>query len=197
MNKRVKKRLKLMLLTIAVLISGLLFYCVSSSACEATTDTLYFMPRAGFDKYMSDLIYYEVHKVTIEETESELDVIYPTYYLTDREADLLLRVAVLEAGGTDPKSIGMVMQVVLNRVASPNFPNTIEEVIFQKDPIQFTTASKLATANITPEAYVALDSVIFGEFQWCNYLYFESDPNLRWKGWCDYVTSYGGHDFYI
>jgi len=197
MNKRVKKRLKLMLLTIAVLISGLLFYCISSSACEPTTDTLYFMPKAGFDKYLSDIIYYEAHKDTIEETEPELNVIYPTYYLTDREADLLLRVAVLEAGGTDPQSIGMVMQIVLNRVASPNFPDTIEEVIFQKNPIQFTTASKLATANITPEAYVALDSVIFGEFDYFEAIYFESDPDLRWHGWCDYVTSYGGHDFYI
>lgn len=197
MNNRVKKRLLSILLTIAVLLSGLLFYCVKSSACEATTDVLYFMPKSGFDKYLSDLIYYETHNVTIEEAEPELDVIYPTYYLTDREVDLLLRVAVLEAGGTDPKSIGMVMQIVLNRVASPNFQNTIEEVIFQKNPIQFTTASKLAAANITPAAYVALDSVIFGEFDYFEAIYFESDPDLRWHGWCDYVMSYGGHDFYI
>lgn len=170
--------MKKLMLAAAVLISGLLFSCPEVRACE---DDIF--PTAGFQEFVDE----------IEPSEC----IMPEYYVTDEEAVLLLAVGVLEGGEKDVDGIAHVMQVILNRVASPEFPNTIAGVIFQKDPIQFCTASRLATANITPEAYVALDAVIFGEYGYNQCLYFESLSGLAFASWADYQFSYGGHDFYI
>lgn len=53
--------------------------------------------------------------------------------------------------------------VVLNRVASPNFPNTIEEVLYQKHPIQYSTTSKFFTEDIPQECYdMATELLIWG-----------------------------------
>ncbi len=156
---------------VAALFSGLLFCCVDVEASDI-------LPAAGFQKW-----------------ESEIEPIEPTYIVTDEEADLLVRIGCLE-GGADVEGIANVIQVVMNRVASDKFPNTISEVIFQNNPVQFTTADKLADANVVPEAYEALDAVIFGEYQDNDCHFFESLEGLAFSGWSDYSFSYGGHDFY-
>ena len=42
-----------------------------------------------------------------------------------------------EAGNCDEDMMIAVGSVVLNRVNDERFPNTIEEVVFQKDPVQY------------------------------------------------------------
>lgn len=59
--------------------------------------------------------------------------------LTDREWEYLYRVARAEAGATSPTAQKNVIHVVLNRINSEKFPDTIEEVIFQKS--QFACVS--------------------------------------------------------
>ena len=167
--------MKKALLYFAVLIVGLLLFCPKVYACDE-------LPKAGFEDYMAKI--------------EPADIIMPTYILSDKEADLLLRLGVLEGGEDNTEGIANTMQVVLNRVKSEEFPNTIEEVIFQKNPIQFCTASRLAVANITPQAYQALDAVIFNDYNWNEALYFESLPGKVWGNAHDYLFSYGGQDFY-
>lgn len=162
---------------VLAVLSGLLFCCPKVEACE---DDIF--PCAGFEE-------------TIKEIEVKPEKILPRYILTDEDADLLLRVGVCEAGETDRDGIANVMQVVLNRVfESDDFPNSVRGVIFQDK--QFSTAHMLATANVTPEAYAALDCVIFGEYKSNEALYFESLPGVVWDNVHDYQFSYGGHDFY-
>lgn len=117
-----------------------------------------------------------------------------TYFLSEEEADLLKRVGVLEAGGEDLEGIANVMQVVLNRRFSQDFPNTIEECLYQDG--QFTTASKLSTTEITEVAEEALEAVTDGTYQFNDSLYFESLPGKVWSDIHTYKFSYGGHDFY-
>jgi len=81
----------------------------------------------------------------------------PVYYkYTREEIDLLMKCVQAEAGdySSHAKSQEYVTQVILNRVANKNFPNTIKEVIYQK------------TGN-TPQFSVAyngmLDSVVVEE----------------------------------
>lgn len=165
----------ILLLMLAALIVGLLFYCPESHA------------SAGFTEFMEEI-------EPVEPEEPTIEYILPTYYITDEDADLLLRIAVKEAQVDGVDGMAHVMQVVLNRVFDPAFPNTVAGVIFA--PGQFTTASALADANITPEAYVALDAVIFGEYQWNDSHFFESLSGQAFSGWADYTFTYGGHDFY-
>lgn len=169
------KILNKLLLAAAALVLGLLFYCPESLACED-------LGSAGFTEFVKEI------DVTPKK-------ILPHYILTDEDAELLLRIGVLEGGCDGIDGIANVMQVVLNRFESDEFPNTIEGVLLQSG--QFTTADKLATANITPEAYAALDCVIFGEYLDNECYYFESLDGLAFASWADYSFSYGGHDFYM
>ena len=164
----------------AALIAGLLFCCLKVQACDAEGGTLYLLPKAGFEEYVAEI--------------EPIEVIMPTYVLTDDEADLLLRVGSLEGGEANKDGIAHVMQVILNRVESDKFPDSVEGVVFESG--QFCTASQLAIANITSEAYQALDEVIFGEFGDNKALYFESLEGKAWSKCHEYLFTYGGHDFY-
>lgn len=117
-----------------------------------------------------------------------------TYYLTEEEAKLVKQVAVLEAGGEDVDGIANVMQVVLNRKFSEEFPNTIEGCLYQES--QFTTASRLAGTEITETAEKAYERVTDGIYQFNDSLYFESLPGKIWSDIYEYAFSCGGHDFY-
>lgn len=160
---------------LAALVSGLLFYCPEVSANE------------GFTDFINSIECEPMYEAPLEE-------IPPTYILTDTEVDLLLKVSSLEGGSWDQDGMAHVMQVVLNRVEDERFPNSITEVIFE--PGQFTTAERLNQATITPEAYAALDCVIFGDYVFNDCLYFESAEGIIWANCHDYQFSYGGHDFY-
>lgn len=158
---------------VAALVLGLLFCCIKVEACDEI------LPDAGFSEFLHEI---------------EVDPKMPSYILTDEDATMLLQIGVLEAGGSDADAIANVMQVVLNRFESDKFPNSISGVIFQDK--QFCTAKRLANAVITPEAYVALDAVVFGEYKSNEGLYFESLDGMVWAKCHTYLFSYGGHDFY-
>lgn len=168
--------------TMAALLLGLLFCCTKVYACEPEN-----LPKAGVQGF--------IEGIEIESVKPKTTGILPSYILMDEDVDLLLRIGVLEAGCDGVDGIANVMQVVLNRVfESDDFPGSIREVIFQTG--QFCTADRLATANITPEAWEALDCVIFGDYRFNEALYFESLPGQVWSNVHDYQFTYGGHDFY-
>lgn len=180
MNKKV-------LLGLVAVLCGLLFYCPKAYACYGEYEAMedgYELPTAGIDQFLND----------IEPVEPKPERILPHYILTDEDADLLLRIGVLEGGATDVDGIANVMQVVLNRLESDAFPNTISGVLYQEG--QFTTAKRMSKAEITPEAYQALDNVIFGEYLDNEGLFFESLEGKVWADCHTYLFSYGGHDFY-
>ena len=63
--------------------------------------------------------------------------------------ELLARLAWREARGEGILGMRLVLEVVLNRVLSPHFPNTVEEVLYQ--PGQFTPyGGALELEEITP-----------------------------------------------
>lgn len=186
-----KMKVNRVLLAMAVLVSGLLFYCPKSYACYAEFEAMDdWAPDAGFYEFLDEIEPGEY----VEPEEPPLEKTLPHYILTDEDADLLLRIGVLEGGCDGVDGIAHVMQVVLNRFESDDWPNTISGVLLQSG--QFTTAEKLANANITPEAYAALDCVIFGDYLWNEALYFESLEGIAWADCHQYLFSYGGHDFY-
>lgn len=60
-----------------------------------------------------------------------------TGYLITEDMRMLAQLVQAEAGNQDLTGKRLVADVVLNRVDSERFPNTIEEVIFQRNPVQF------------------------------------------------------------
>lgn len=78
--------------------------------------------------------------------------------ITSEELDLLAQLVESEAGNQDLTGKRYVVDVVLNRVDSEEFPNSIKEVIFQNN--QFTViengAFEKATYNVSNESYKAV-----------------------------------------
>ena len=80
---------------------------------------------------------------------------------TEREIDLMAQLVWHEAGNQDMVGKMLVADTVLNRMESERFPNTVEEVIFQKG--QYTTAKVLGRIEPPIECYGAVLSEIDGE----------------------------------
>lgn len=64
--------------------------------------------------------------------ETETEALY-----TDEDLYVLSHIISAEAGNCQEKMMLYVGSVVLNRVADDRFPNTIKEVVFQTDPLQY------------------------------------------------------------
>lgn len=113
---------------------------------------------------------------------------------------LLLKIAMAEAEGEGIEGKAHVLRVILNRIASEQFPDTVREVIYE--PKQFQPASESNWPEIVPdkECQQALDLIILDG--WDNTqgaLYFEATYNGT--DTChtrnlDYLFTYGGHNFY-
>lgn len=85
--------------------------------------------------YVSNLVTFEPQT---EEESSEVEVdYYPEFtYSKDWSAEesyLLARIAMAEAEGCNTQTKTLIIMCVLNRVWSDEFPDTIEEVIFQEN----------------------------------------------------------------
>lgn len=110
----------------------------------------------------------------------------------------LSRIIYAESGNQPLDGKIAVGNVVLNRVASPRFPNTVYEVIFQRN--QFTPAAN-GSINRTPsaESVVAAKLCLDGANTAGSALYFVN-PTVAPGSWASrnrpYVATIGAHAFY-
>lgn len=72
-----------------------------------------------------------------EQPISEPVTVEPEFDLTDEEIDLIAIVVMAEAEGECEEGQRLVADTILNRVESPYFPDTVYDVIYQKN--QFTS----------------------------------------------------------
>ncbi len=80
----------------------------------------------------------------------------------EEDLELLYKLCEAEAGGSSEPEIGHVACVVLNRVKSPKFPNTIPAVIYQANQFTCVANGHLARAVPSEKTKRAVDSVIAG-----------------------------------
>lgn len=88
----------------------------------------------------------------------------PVSRFTQEEQKLLMQIAQAEAGNQGEDGMWLVMSVVMNRVESRDFPDTIEEVIFQES--QFSSVSDGNFDNaviISAEAQEAFNRIESGD----------------------------------
>ena len=122
-----------------------------------------------------------------------------TYLPIDEyEMHLLAKIAMAEAEGESLEGKVLVMNVVLNRVHSTQFPNTIEEVIFQDK--QFSPIKDGRFDKVVPndECWEALELVRTGYDISNGALYFISDfsPNTWHSRNLEVLFVEGNHMFY-
>lgn len=98
---------------------------------------------------------------------------------TEKEKYMLAKIAMAEAEGCRIKAKELVIHTVLSRIKSDMFPNTVEEVIFQKN--QFTPISDGRWNKVEPneECWQALENVLSSS-ESKDILFFESCKGDSW-----------------
>ena len=119
---------------------------------------------------------------------------------------VLQRIVEAEAGGEDEDGKLLVANVVLNRVGSDEFPNTIPEVVFQKSKgvTQFSPVAdgRYDKVNISEETVKAVNRALEGEDISEGALYFAarkyaSKKSMKWfDNELNYLFKHGGHEFF-
>lgn len=138
--------------------------------------------------------------------------LYPMEHLqlehrAGRDYEILLKIVEAEAGGESVEGKILVANVILNRMNSPDFPDTVEEVVYQvvEGYPQFTPTAdgRIDTVTVTEETVEAVNRALDGEDLSCGALYFmasdhSEEHNVCWfENNLTWLFSYGGHDFYI
>ena len=129
------------------------------------------------------------------------------YALNQEDYDILLRIVEAEAGCEDIKGKMLVAGVIMNRVESGRFPDSVKEVVFQRGngTVQFSPVKdgRLDRVKVSEETKEAVERVLYGEDITEGALYFAArkyaDPE-RMKWFDNSLTllfSYGGHEFFF
>ena len=121
---------------------------------------------------------------------------------TDDELYWLSKIVSAEAQGEVNTGKTAVANVILNRVKSNEFPNTIYGVIFDKKyGVQFTPTADGSIYNTpTTESVIAAKRALMGESVTRNCLYF-LNPKTATNSWIVknriFYRTIGNHDFYL
>ncbi len=128
------------------------------------------------------------------------------YDLSQADYEALLKIVQAEAGSEDEEGRMLVAGVVMNRVNSSKFPDTVTEVVMQKEngvyqfsPVGNGTYQKI---KVTQTTINAVERVLKGEDITEGALYFaarkSADPNkMRWfDGALVRLFAHGGHEFF-
>lgn len=131
---------------------------------------------------------------------------YQDLQLSETDYEALCRIVQAEAGGEDERGKILVAEVILNRVLTDGFEDTVYDVIFEKSggSAQFapTVDGRYFTVEVTDESRQAVEKALHGEDFSEGALFFSArskanpndmawfDHNLKW------LFQYGGHEFY-
>ena len=126
--------------------------------------------------------------------------------VSDQDIDTLMRIVEAEAGGEDRKGKLLVANVVINRVKNKRFPDTVTDVVYQRDQnvTQFSPVSNgtINKVKISEETTEVVYSALRGEDISQGALFFmarkyATSENAQWfDNHLTFLFSYGGHDFY-
>ena len=121
---------------------------------------------------------------------------------TESDYNVLLRIVQAEAGGCDMKGKILVANVILNRVGSDEFPDTITDVVYEKRQFSPVSNGSINRCKVEQETVEAVDRALAGEDYSEGALFFmnrraSSGSNVRWfDTHLDYLFQHGGHEFF-
>ena len=128
------------------------------------------------------------------------------YRLSEEDLETLLRIVEAEAGNEDEDGKLLVANVVLNRMNSEVFPDTVSEVVFQREKgvSQFSPVANgsLYRVKISEGTINAVERALMGEDISQGALYFVArkyadSGKLKWfDDNLTYLFVHGGHEFF-
>ncbi|MGI6070813.1 MAG: cell wall hydrolase [Blautia sp.] len=126
--------------------------------------------------------------------------------MSDTDYGTLLQIVEAEAGGEDVKGRVLVANVIMNRVKSTQFPNTVTEVVWDTSggAPQFspTYDGRISTVTVSDETREAVKQAMEGTDYSQGALFFvaKDQAEKRNVAWFDsdlkHLFEYGVHDFY-
>ena len=120
---------------------------------------------------------------------------------TDEDYQVLLRIVQAEAGICDKRGKILVADVIINRVLSKEFPNSVKAVVYEPSQFQPVSNGAINSVKVTAETIECVDRARDGEDYSNGALYF---MNRRGSGsaaaWFDrhltYLFAHDGHEFF-
>ena len=120
---------------------------------------------------------------------------------TDEDYQVLLRIVQAEAGICDKRGKILVADVIINRVLSKEFPNSVKAVVYEPSQFQPVSNGTINSVKVTAETIECVDRALDGEDYSNGALYF---MNRRGSGsaaaWFDrhltYLFAHDGHEFF-
>lgn len=204
MNRRTKKWLRRNAKIFAV--CGGVIYLAAGVAELAAEPQEPEVPRKVFAQILEETVIPtetpEVPEETAEPAEAGCHSIVMSRDWGADDSYLLAKLAMAEAEGEDTEGKALVIMVVLNRVWSDGFPETIEEVIMEEHcgVHQFSVTQEDGRWwRVEPDAdcYEAVEMVMTGWDESQGALYFESRSDSKWhQESLDFLFQHGRHFFY-
>lgn len=141
-------------------------------------------------------------EVEEEEDENEQAVASQGINYSKEDYQVLLKIVEAEAGICDSRGKILVANVVLNRVNSDKFPDTIKEVVYQ--PSQFSPVSNgsINTCQVTAQTVECVNRALAGEDYSQGALYFMNRGAARsgavhwFDGRLTFLFSHERHEFF-
>lgn len=115
---------------------------------------------------------------------------------------VLQRIVEAEATGQSVEGKLLVANVILNRVKSSTFPNTVQGVVFQKGQFSPIRDGRYYSVSVSQTTKDAVEQALMGEDRSYGALYFmarerSTQSNIRWfDNNLTLVCAYGGHEFF-
>lgn len=121
---------------------------------------------------------------------------YSPWKFTDEEETILAHLMMAEAEGEGDIGMMLVVDVVLNRVESEEFPNTIEEVVYQPGQFQPVEDGRLWEVEPTDICYEILADIQTEYYGLSDALYFCENNHNKWHETNEELFTYRNHTFY-
>ena len=138
---------------------------------------------------------YEVETEVVVETNEEI-------VLSESDYNTLLRIVQAESGGCDIVGKILVANVILNRVDSDEFPNSIHGVVYQKSQFSPVIDGSINRCKVSDETREAVERALNGEDPSEGALYFmnrskSASKNVRWFDTkLSFLFKHGEHEFF-
>lgn len=121
---------------------------------------------------------------------------------TEEDYQVLLRIVQAEAGICDDKGKILVANVVLNRVRSDEFPDTIKDVVYQRSQFSPVSNGSINTCKVTRQTIDCVNRALAGEdySQGALYFMYRSGSRNRAVSWFDgnltFLFRHERHEFF-
>lgn len=102
-----------------------------------------------------------MEKARLAEEQKKKDMAVIKY--SDSDYQVLLKIVQAEAGICDDKGKILVANVIINRVKSQRFPNTITDVVYERHQFSPVSDGSLTTAKVTQDTINCVDRALSGE----------------------------------